>query len=110
MSTYIVTKDFLKIIYRDHLSIVFTGMYALFIVAIMLTGALSSFTTSYSASIDYFGSVDFRVYQILDIFAYSINILYLIYMISGVFLTNHWKSDKMGENPKVYIIHHFLPL
>ena len=90
---------------REHLSIAFTGMYALFTVAITLTGALSSFTTDYSSSIDYFGSVDFRIYHILDIFAYSMNILYLIYMISGVFFTNNMKSDKMGENPKVYSIH-----
>ena len=94
------------ITYREHLSIVFTGMFALFTVAIILAGALTSFTTDYSAKIDYFGSVDFRIYHILDIFSCSVNILYLIYMISGVFLTNQYKSDKMGENPKVCIINH----
>ena len=92
------------IIYREHLSIVFTGLYALFAVAITLAGALSSFTTDYSVKIDYFGSVDFQIYNILDGFSFSLNMLYLIYMIIGVFITNYWKSDKMGENPKVNIV------
>ena len=96
----------LLIIYSEHLSIVFTGVYALVIVAISLAGALSSFATSYGADIDYFGSTDFRMYRIMDITAFSVNSLYLLYMIVGSFLTNMRKSDKMGENPKVCILNH----
>ena len=94
------------IIYSEHLSIVFTGVYALVIVAISLAGALSSFATSYGADIDYFGSTDFRMYRIMDIAAFSVNSLYLLYMIVGSFLSNMRKSDKMGENPKVCILNH----
>ena len=81
-------------------------MYALVIVAISLAGALSSFATSYGADIDYFGSTDFRMYRIMDITAFSVNSLYLLYMIVGSFLSNMWKSDKMVENPKVCILNH----
>ena len=100
----------LLIIYSEHLSIVFTGVYALVIVAISLAGALSSFATSYGADIDYFGSTDFRMYRIMDIVAFSVNSSYLLYMIVGSFLSNMWKSNKMGENPKVCILNHHLTI
>ena len=105
-----IVHGMLLIIYREHLSIVFTGMYALVIVAISLAGALSSFATSYGANIDYFGSTDFRMYRIMDITAFTVNSSYMLYMIVGSFLTNLRKSDKMGENPKVCILNHYLTI
>ena len=73
-------------------------------VAVWLTGALSSFIISKNKTgdIEYFGIANYGLFFQMDIVAYLTNILCLIYMLTGILIKNHWKPDILGENHKVW--------